>query len=171
MELNSNTNPLFKQGTVLPKGKGGLSKSGGGLEIGTSNPLGIKTFKSHKVWKVEDFEVEKKVVKTEGKSDSEDSEDESLSDDSEKGSRQKPKTPVIRLTEMGKHRYPAVSLQQSNQPVGPSYKTPNTKTLTTGGLPTGMTPTVLKLPLRTNVGELSGRSLDNVFGLRSSSDY
>ena len=170
MELNSNTNPLFKQGTVLPKGKGGLTKSGGGLEIGTSNHLGIKTFKSHKVWKLEDFEVEKKVVKTEGKSDSEDSEDETDVSDSEKVSSQKPKTPVIRLTEMGKHRYPAIASQQANQPVGPNYKTPNTKTLT-GGLSTGQTPTVVKLPLRTNLGELPGRNLENLFSLRSSSDY
>ena len=46
MELNSNTNPLLnKGGTVLPRGQGGLSKKGGGLEKGNQNILGIKTFK------------------------------------------------------------------------------------------------------------------------------
>ena len=67
MELNSHKNPLLKQGTILPTGKGGLTKKGGGLEVGTNNPLGIKTFKSHKIWKIEeDFQAEKvKVAKQE----------------------------------------------------------------------------------------------------------
>ena len=63
MELNSNTNPLLnKGGTVLPRGQGGLSKKGGGLEKGNQNILGIKTFKKNKIWKVEDFDSKKTVV-------------------------------------------------------------------------------------------------------------
>jgi hypothetical protein len=65
MELNSSNNPLLKAGTVLHRG-GGLTKKGVSLEKGTSNALGIQTYKKHKVWKIEDFDTEKKVAKPEG---------------------------------------------------------------------------------------------------------
>ena len=82
MELNSNTNPLLnKGGTVLPRGQGGLSKKGGGLEKGNENMLGIKTYKKNKIWKVEDFDNKKTVVKEKNgeEEEEEDEEDKGLS--------------------------------------------------------------------------------------------
>ena len=82
MEINSNINPLLKQGgTVLPKGTGGLSKKGGGLDKGNENMLGIKTFKKNKIWKVEDFDTKDTVVKSKKENEEEEElkEDTSLS--------------------------------------------------------------------------------------------
>ena len=88
MELNSNTNPLLKKGgTVLPKGQGGLSKKGGGLEKGNENMLGIKTYKKNKIWKVEDFDNKKTVVKPKNGEEEDDEEDdeEDEEDEEDKG--------------------------------------------------------------------------------------
>ena len=80
MELNSNTNPLLnKGGTVLPRGQGGISKRGGGLEKGNQNILGIKTFKKNKIWKVEDFDNKKTVVKPKDGEEEDDEEGNGLS--------------------------------------------------------------------------------------------
>ena len=130
----------LKAGTVLHRG-GGLTKKGVSLEKGTSNALGIQTYKKNKVWKIEDFESEKEVAKKEGDKDIDE-----LSAILNSLDSKDVRTPLMTPTETPsavKAFWSGVASGRKNREGNtPKYQTPSPNSSSVSSLPTGMSPTV-----------------------------